>query len=525
MLISQSWLKLNVILAGYLATIAAFWCQAVNAREVSVNSSSVLVSKSAYRNTTQNINPNFDLVAKPQTATNSSVTKTGTTMLAPPSDGRMKTGTTLLAPPSDEKMKTGTTLLTPPTDGRITARNPLVSPRADGESKDKFASIPVKVTPDLGRQSHEVISQKSILDSSNGDSTKLSSENRRGRTYLIKEEIPKFTLETSSNKPLSSVDKIKAENATALLNTVKLDSSRNWNIIADNGKLRSDLQQAQVQEKPSDAGKPADANNQNNGDKPVNDPLQELEELKIPEDSGYRFSPGFTIAVPTGYGADNNTVFIGASYQNRTRFTKKSDGEMGFGIGLGNSATFVGVELSYTLNSFGTSAGSFGDASGFGTGGFSAKIHRQITDSLAVAVGWNQFLRIEKKVASDYPKNSYYAVGTKIFRLRESIRKPFSRVAVTVGVGGGEFTDFDSQVEAFILGEDPSGLGVFGSLGIRVLEPVSAIIEWTGQDLGIGLSIVPFKNLPLVITPAVRDISGAGDGARFIMGVGFGFQL
>ncbi|MEB3180064.1 MAG: hypothetical protein VKL59_13670 [Nostocaceae cyanobacterium] len=350
-------------------------------------------------------------------------------------------------------------------------------------------------------------------------------EQKGSSAVLLKEEVRKISLETDRDKNLDYRLEEKPDKAKTLLGTLKLEASRNWNLIAKDDQLTGDVKPDQATEQPTDSSKPVDANNQNNGDKPAEDPLQELEQLKIPLDSGYRFSPGFTIAVPTGYGADNNTVFIGASYQNRTRFTKKSDGEMGFGIGLGNSATAVGVEINYSLNSFGTSAGSFGDASGFGTGGFSAKIHRQITNDLAVAIGWNQFLRIEKKVASDYPKNSYYAVATKIFRLRPSIKHAFSRAAVTVGVGGGEFTDFDSQVEAFILGEDPSGIGVFGSLGVRILEPLSAIVEWTGQDLGIGVSIVPFKNLPIVITPAVRDISGAGDGARFIMGVGFAFQL
>jgi hypothetical protein len=43
--------------------------------------------------------------------------------------------------------------------------------------------------------------------------------------------------------------------------------------------------------------------------------------------------------------------------------------------------------------------------------------------------------------------------------------------------------------------------------------------------LAIGASIAPFDNFPLVITPALRDITGAGDGARFILGggVAFGF--
>lgn len=119
-----------------------------------------------------------------------------------------------------------------------------------------------------------------------------------------------------------------------------------------------------------------------------------------------------------------------------------------------------------------------------------------------------------------FPENSYYAVVTKIFHTQKYIDSPFSRVAVTAGIGGSQFLNFDRINEAVINDEEPSGLGIFCSLVIRVLQLISVIIEWSGQDLGIGLSIVPLKNIPVVITPAIRDISDAGNGARFIMGTG-----
>ena len=87
---------------------------------------------------------------------------------------------------------------------------------------------------------------------------------------------------------------------------------------------------------------------------------------------------------------------------------------------------------------------------------------------------------------------------------------------VSLGMGGGQYrseSDIQNEVES---------VGVFGSLAVRVFEPVSLITEWSGQDLTIGTSIVPFKKLPIVIVPAVTDITGsAGDGARFVVGVGY----
>ena len=65
------------------------------------------------------------------------------------------------------------------------------------------------------------------------------------------------------------------------------------------------------------------------------------------------------------------------------------------------------------------------------------------------------------------------------------------------------------------------GVGVFGSAALQVYPWANIITEWTGQDLAAGVSIVPFSNFPMVITPAVRDIAGEGDGdPRFVVGVG-----
>lgn len=242
------------------------------------------------------------------------------------------------------------------------------------------------------------------------------------------------------------------------------------------------------------------------------------QKFEIPSETSY--SPALTISNPMGFGADNNTAFIVADFQARTRYTNDADGELGIGYAFGDATKAVGAEVSYTIDSFGTRKG------GAFASGFNAKIHRRVSDDSSIAVGWNHFARIESRQGyGDYPKNSYYAVYTKIFNTKEYIDEPLSRVAVSVGVGSGQFLSEDTINKAFAKGEDPTGLNVFGTLAVRVAQPVSAIVEWTGQDLATGLSIVPFKNLPIVITPAFRDITGAGDGARFVLGTGISFQF
>jgi hypothetical protein len=235
--------------------------------------------------------------------------------------------------------------------------------------------------------------------------------------------------------------------------------------------------------------------------------LRTLEDVKNADQ--FQASPSLSIVIPTGFGADRNTAFVSATFQERTRYGDVSDGGLGIGVGLGDARKSVGVELSYTIASFGGSRD-------FGAGGFNVKLHRQLSEGFAVAAGWNGFLNIGGD--NDF-ENSVYGTVSKIFRTRDDINLPFSRVAVTAGIGSGQF-----RTESAIA-NNSGGVNVFGNIAVRVAQPVSLIAEWSGQDLGVGVSIAPFKNIPLVITPAVRDIAGAGDGPRFVLGTGFAYRF
>ncbi|MEO0928751.1 MAG: hypothetical protein AAFY63_23175, partial [Cyanobacteria bacterium J06643_13] len=73
------------------------------------------------------------------------------------------------------------------------------------------------------------------------------------------------------------------------------------------------------------------------------------------------------------------------------------------------------------------------------------------------------------------------------------------------------------------INNDNESVNVFGSLALRVVRPVSFVAEWSGQDLGMGVSVSPFRTVPLTVNLSARDIVGAGDGARFVVGVGSSF--
>ncbi|MBD1896885.1 S-layer homology domain-containing protein [Coleofasciculus sp. FACHB-129] len=218
-----------------------------------------------------------------------------------------------------------------------------------------------------------------------------------------------------------------------------------------------------------------------------------------------------SITTPTAFGADRGQAFIGAGFQERTRNTNKADGVIAAGIGVGDARKAVGVEGVISIYDL------FGDDS-FEDGGISFKIHRQFANDIAVAVGVEN---IETFGEPDPGYSTVYGVVSKVFPLGSRTTAGFSpSVTASVGLGGGRFRSVP-DIEA---GRD--SVNPFGSIGVRVAQPISVIAEWSGQDLNVGASIAPFENIPLIITPALADVTGnAGDGARFILGVGYGITF
>jgi hypothetical protein len=221
----------------------------------------------------------------------------------------------------------------------------------------------------------------------------------------------------------------------------------------------------------------------------------------------YAASPGITVMTPSGYGAGWGSAGFGLGLQERTRFTDSSDGVAGFGIGFGNPRENLGLTVGVTVTDL------WGDA--FEDGSVSLKLHRQLPNDFGIAAGLQGALTWGETDGG----TSGYGVVTKRFVLDDP-ENLLSQLYVTLGVGGGQYRS-ESDIEA---GEGTVGL--FGSVALRVAPPVSAIAEWTGQDLTFGVSVVPFRNIPLVISPAITDITGsAGDGTRFILGIGYGFTF
>jgi len=229
-------------------------------------------------------------------------------------------------------------------------------------------------------------------------------------------------------------------------------------------------------------------------------------------------SPSISLTVPTGFGASAGNAFIGLGYQSSTRVNDGQDAGISLGVGLGDPKELVGLELAFINYSTGSRS------SLLRNGGASFKFHRMIAENTSLAIGVENAITYGNADAT----SSVYGAISSIFQLQDSPDQPFSSIGLTLGVGGGRFRSI-SDINTL-----KGTVNVFGSVAVRVAEPVSLIADWNGQTLSLGASIKPFRDIPLVITPGITDIVGDNtngtrfnglNGLRFTLGVGYGIYF
>jgi hypothetical protein len=217
--------------------------------------------------------------------------------------------------------------------------------------------------------------------------------------------------------------------------------------------------------------------------------------------------PGITVQSPTGFTAEAGDVFVGVGFQQRPRYVHQPDAALVAGFGIGSAET---VALETAVTSYSTVRSGFAKHVAVS---FAAS--RLVTDNTGIALGWESAIHS----AGTDGESSVYGAVSKVFSLRNDLKTPFSEMAVTAGLGSGRFRN-GADVR------DDNGLGGFGSMSVVVIPNVSAIADWSGQNLNLAVSFAPFARFPLVITPAITDIThNAGDGRRFIVGAGVDMNL
>lgn len=197
---------------------------------------------------------------------------------------------------------------------------------------------------------------------------------------------------------------------------------------------------------------------------------------------------GASFGSPIAFGADWGSVGIGVFAQTLSKKITgtRGDGSAGVSFGLGDADRYVGLETDVAIADLTTYNGNhFGDG---GSVGF--KLHTNLPDGAAFAVGVTNTARWGSVKTAG--RTSVYAVGTKVFKIGSA--SPHALI-VNVGIGDEGFQELDT-----VTGYGRSGAGVFGSLAFYICPQVSVIADYTGRFLNAGLSVAPFKTVPVTLT-------------------------
>lgn len=237
---------------------------------------------------------------------------------------------------------------------------------------------------------------------------------------------------------------------------------------------------------------------------------------KLPMPSGMmgaemgRAQPGVAAASPIGFGPSRGDIFAGLGYQTKTGNTGDQDGALSVGGGFFNPNETVGLEV--VLTSLSTVRSGFGSRL---VG--SAKVHK-VVESTFGAIGIGAGLEGVYLNGNEFDTDpSFYVAATNVQRI--SPRPYFNQASFNIGIGTGRF----QSASDFASGE--SGVGIFLSSALRVNNWSSAIIDYTGAQLNLAYSFTPLRNVPLVITPVLNDLTGeAGDKARLALAAGMSWK-
>lgn len=214
-------------------------------------------------------------------------------------------------------------------------------------------------------------------------------------------------------------------------------------------------------------------------------------------------APGIAFGSPTAFGAGWGQAFAGVGGQTIPPGREYGvDGSALMGFGIGDPHRFLGLESAVNFISL---RDQFGDS-----GNWSFKLHHTLSYRAAFAIG------VEDSSAwgdAQRRGSSTYGAYSQVIDLSpDSPKQPMS-LAFNVGVGRERFADPGDKV------------GGFGSVALAWHRQASVVADWTGRDLNLGASVVPFYRIPLVVTVGFTNLTERFADSEFAGGVGYLYQF
>lgn len=242
----------------------------------------------------------------------------------------------------------------------------------------------------------------------------------------------------------------------------------------------------------------------------IDDLPPELRQLVQAIISQPRVSPGVAFGSPIGFGAAQGDYFFGlngataSSLNNDFIGDLDADGSLAAGFGLGDPSRYVGVEVAVNVISL---TDDFGDS-----GAVALKVHRNIGERGALAVGTENTLAWgEAEDVADATTSTEFISYSHYFQLNPDNPMNPGGLMLTVGVGDGRLGQED----------DPTDFAPFVSVGYSITRQFSVIADYAGEMTNVGMSFVPWRDVPLSFVVGATDVSEERGDTEFAFGVGY----
>ena len=224
----------------------------------------------------------------------------------------------------------------------------------------------------------------------------------------------------------------------------------------------------------------------------------------------YLIRPSLGGGLPTGYVGGWGDYFVSASAGTPGNLRDGSiDASFNLGFGIGDPERLLGAEIYMGIGSFKTFNAN---------GSFGASIGRLLVNSpdlqLGVAGGVIDAYSYGNE-ANPQPLNGYGAISAAMPLYKGSPRI----VQFTLGGGGSSFAAIDTSYEL-------TEAGMFGAVGIEVLENLGFSVGVSGRSTNVVLSWIPLRTVPVFVNLMAADVAATTPwGTVGVLTIGWGDNL
>ena len=199
-----------------------------------------------------------------------------------------------------------------------------------------------------------------------------------------------------------------------------------------------------------------------------------------------------TLTIPSGFGGYGAAVFGGVGGIYPQVYTRKPDLIASAGFCVGDPTKAVNFSIS----------GNIQNVSELNNYSLNFTVSRNLGRGTSISAGGLQLFT--SRLHTDAPGYTiFFAVSHAVQQLA-SETDGASKLTYTIGVGTGRF--YRKSADDIKAGRGKHGTGLFGGVAYEIIHHVNMSAEWSGVNLGAGLSARPFT-YPVALGLAVVNLT------------------